>query len=401
MPLEKLMSDLEKSSINKHNSLIQAIFSFQDATHRKTQFGDIVLEQTLLHPGGVAHDLTLWFKYTNQGLNGAIEYRTDLFDESLIMTMAKDFGALLDAINENPNIPLSVLQARFRPRDKLSDQSTMPPKPTVTDIILNRPTTPFFFDSKGKQLFGIFYPAQSQVVSDTAILLCYPIGQEYIRSHWAFQQLATQLASKGFPVLRFEYYATGDSSGESTEGSVSQWKADVFSARNTLLSMSGAHKVSVVGLRFGATIAALAVNDGLDIQDLILWDPVVNGSNYLREIKTLYHMMFPSSLHQQLDMRISSNDQEEIMGFPFPMSLQHEIEAIDLSTSMHCNACKIFVVSSQDNEQDLNHFKALKEEINYRYISDAGDWNTLAKANSRLISPMIIQAIIALTGRLR
>lgn len=382
MPLETLMSALEQSGTNKPNSMIQAMFSFQDATQRKTQWGDLVLEQMHLHPGGVAYDVILWFKHTNKGLNGAIEYRTDLFNKSLIVNMANDLSTLLHLINENPNIGLNVLHEHFKPSIKPTTQSTMPLKSTATKIP-NKPMTPFYFDNKGKQLFGLFYPANSQMVSDTAILLCYPIGQEYIRSHWAFGQLATLLASQGLPVLRFEYYATGDSSGESSEGSVAQWKEDVVLACNQLLSLSGARKVSIVGLRFGATIASLAVNEGLAVQDLILWDPVINGQTYLEEIKTLHHTMFPSQL--------GSSNLEEIMGFPFPMRLQKEMAAIDLSALTDCNAGKIHVICSQDSEQGLDFFKA---QTNYHHIPDAGDWNILAKANVRLISPRIIQAIV-------
>ena len=54
------------------------------------------------------------------------------------------------------------------------------------------------------------------------MVLCYPGGQEYIRSRRAFRQLAIRLSSAGFPVLRFDYHGCGDSSGDDDEGKISQ-----------------------------------------------------------------------------------------------------------------------------------------------------------------------------------
>jgi pimeloyl-ACP methyl ester carboxylesterase len=48
-------------------------------------------------------------------------------------------------------------------------------------------------------------------------------------------------------------------------------------------------RVSVVGFRLGATLASLALNEE-DIENLILWAPVVNGRGYVREM-TVIDMM--------------------------------------------------------------------------------------------------------------
>ena len=59
---------------------------------------------------------------------------------------------------------------------------------------------------------------------------CQPLGHEYIRAHRTFNQLAAGLARAGFPVLRFDYSGTGDSSGADEMGSVKRWMADVREA---------------------------------------------------------------------------------------------------------------------------------------------------------------------------
>ena len=79
---------------------------------------------------------------------------------------------------------------------------------------------PFYFGDSSRRLFGIYHPPKGQSPRSHGIVLCCPFGQEYMRSHRAFRQLANLLSRRGFHVFRFDYHGTGDSDGESTEASV-------------------------------------------------------------------------------------------------------------------------------------------------------------------------------------
>ncbi len=395
IPFEQLSNELIKAGYDKNNSFIQTMFSFQDASQRATRFGDLELVQMPLHSRGSPFEFSLWFKSNIQGLVGAIEYRTDMFDASTIEAMASDFGLILETIKLNPNISLRELKQLIH----LKDQVTIP-----TKSVLNKPTeitnlkqkNPFYFNNGDKQIFALFQPARSQALHDTAVLLCYPIGQEYIRSHWAVQQLGNQLTMKGFPILRFDYYATGDSQGECIEGTVTQWKSDVVAAANKLRELSGMKNVSIVGLRFGATLATLAAQDGLEVQNLILWDPVLNGSDYINELKTLHNMQLTSSTNGKTNSK--SNNMEEMMGFPWPNTLQQQINSIDLIHSGIFTEHKILVIYTSDNEH-LTQFKDINPELTIHNVSEAGDWNKITDAYNRLICPSVNQTIInRLTG---
>ena len=381
---EELMADLEKAGHDKRDSLIQTTFSFQDASQRATRFSDLVLEQFLLHSRGVAFDISLWLKSCHQGLTGAIEYRTDLFDASAIKTMASDFATLLDTVLKNPDIKLSQL-AHAPKQEQIEPRNQPEPMPVkAVEIKPVKPKNPLYFNSGDQQLFGIYHPARSKTVCNKAILLCYPVGQEYIRSHWVFLQLASQLASAGFPVLRFDYYASGDSYGESSDGNIRQWKTDVVSAAKQLQSLSGLNQISIVGLRFGSTLAALAAKEGLALQDLILWDPVFSGRDYLDEIKNIHNLLFPHA----------ANALEEIMGYPYPIGLQQQIADINLSDLSGINA-NTLILGTGEREPEPFQGKAT-----YHYVKDAGDWEKLSEAHTRLICPTVVQTIVnLLAGR--
>ena len=61
-----------------------------------------------------------------------------------------------------------------------------------------------FFFGKAKSLFGAYYPGEGTSPRASAVLLCGPIGQEFMRVHRALHQLAGLLAAAGFHVLRFD-----------------------------------------------------------------------------------------------------------------------------------------------------------------------------------------------------
>lgn len=178
--------------------------------------------------------------------------------------------------------------------------------------------TPFYFGSGDRRLFGIYTPAQRAAGRERAVVLCHPWGVEYLRAHRSLRQLATQLARAGIHVLRFDYHGTGDSGGDEGAGDLVGWRGDIVAAAEELRETSGVERVGLAGLRLGATLAAgVAASGALEVDSLVLWDPVVSGVEYLREI-TEFASAYPQGDVVQLD------------GFPLSAALRREIEALDL-----------------------------------------------------------------------
>ena len=103
---------------------------------------------------------------------------------------------------------------------------------------------PFYFGDTDRPLFGVYHPPGSQAVHDVGVLLCYPGAEEYMSIHWAFRRLAVMLSKSGFHVLRFDYFGTGDSSGEFTEANILQWQADIRAAVAELRDMASTKRIS-------------------------------------------------------------------------------------------------------------------------------------------------------------
>ena len=75
--------------------------------------------------------------------------------------------------------------------------------------------TPFVFECQKESLIGILH--QPENGASTGVLIVVGGPQYRVGSHRQFILLARFLANKGFPVLRFDYRAMGDSGGDEVD----------------------------------------------------------------------------------------------------------------------------------------------------------------------------------------
>ncbi len=143
---------------------------------------------------------------------------------------------------------------------------------------------PFFFPSNGFDLFGVMHAPQTAGRS-TAFLFCPPFGEEMLWTRLVYVNFARELARRGYPVLRFDYRGTGDSDGEFEDSTVETYLSDIRCALGVLAEKSGpASGTALLGLRFGATLAALTAEAVPEVRRLVLWSPIVNGAAYMQEL---------------------------------------------------------------------------------------------------------------------
>jgi len=133
---------------------------------------------------------------------------------------------------------------------------------------------PIHFGKRDRPLFGL-YDEGASPRRRVGVVLCNPIGWEYLRAHRTLRLLAGRLADAGFDVLRFDYSGTGDSWGDIAEtATLAQWFDDTEAAIEELCGVSGSSRIALVGLRHGAAIAAeVAQRRPEDVERVVLWDP--------------------------------------------------------------------------------------------------------------------------------
>lgn len=123
-----------------------------------------------------------------------------------------------------------------------------------------------------------------------AVVLCPPLAREHTSAHYTYRKLAEALAEAGLLAVRFDYDGVGDSSGgDEDEGRVEAWLASIGHAVD-LARACGARDVSVVGMRMGALLAAVAAARRGDTHSLVLWDPCPTAGGFVKEQRLLQRL---------------------------------------------------------------------------------------------------------------
>jgi pimeloyl-ACP methyl ester carboxylesterase len=195
--------------------------------------------------------------------------------------------------------------------------------------------SPFYFGPPERRLFGIFERAKGAAPAVTAALLCNPFGQEAIRAHRMYRVLANRLTSTGVDVLRFDYFGTGDSAGDDVDGEIDGWTCDINAAHAELTRRSRSSRVVWVGARLGAALAAQASVSVPRMPDkLILWEPVIDGAAYLRELRERHVLVLADNFEEwELPWRamVASGSmplQREALGFELGDELRAQLCAL-------------------------------------------------------------------------
>jgi len=158
----------------------------------------------------------------------------------------------------------------------------------------------------------------------TAVVLCYPFGHEYIHAHRAYRHLARALTESGFPVLRFDYSGCGDSAGGVERTSLQVWTDDLVEAIDAIHARCTASSLCLIGGRLGASIALRVADRREDVSRLVLWDPVVDGRRYLERLEQEHGEML-SSARVPATGEPDPDGGTEILGFVVSEPLRREL----------------------------------------------------------------------------
>jgi len=202
-----------------------------------------------------------------------------------------------------------------------------------------------YLPSQGQPLFAWLHHVGPMTPGGHGILICPPVGHEQIHSHRALRHLADSLAVAGFVACRFDYHGMGDSAGiDEDPDRVATWQRNICDAIGWLKERLGCRQISVIGLRLGALLALKAVA-GQAVSDLVLWAPVINGRQYLRELQAL-----------SLSGAIQSPDAQEsgdLEAAGFVVTQQTAADLCELQATHSQPGCqRVLIVARDDFSED-------------------------------------------------
>lgn len=204
-----------------------------------------------------------------------------------------------------------------------------------------------YFGPAERSLFGCYNGPRPGHRRSCAVVICQPLGHEYINSHRALRQLALRISNLGFPVLRFDYFGCGDSSGDGVECSAAQCVDDISHAIADVRQRTQLKQICLIGLRLGASFALLAAAQQNEIAALALWDPIVDGKKYLDDVTELNRNLL--RFRPKPQKHRASDWPKDIIGFPIERTFYEEIGEIDLLKPREVRARDILIVETSDD----------------------------------------------------
>jgi alpha-beta hydrolase superfamily lysophospholipase len=169
-----------------------------------------------------------------------------------------------------------------------------------------------------RRLFAVLHAGAPR--ARAGLVICPPFLNEHTRSHRLFALLANALAERGISVLRFDYYGTGDSDGADADFTLASARADAITAIQYLDVRLGGVPLAAMGVRAGA-LPALAAAQSQRLHALWLWQPVLDGADYVADLE--------SRDAAQRPMRAPGEPARAsvLMGFPLAPGLLGELRA--------------------------------------------------------------------------
>ncbi|XQQ06563.1 MAG: amino acid adenylation domain-containing protein [Leptolyngbya sp. IPPAS B-1204] len=180
LPFEKLVELLNpERHLSQMMPLFQVKLDLQLAEVKPLTLTDLEVERLPFDNGTVKYDLRLNLQDSEQGINGQVEYSTDLFDPARIARLVEHFRTLLEAVVTNPNHRLSELPL-LTPAEQQHLQQCNPTQQPYPNHLIHH-----WFDT------------QAAATPDRIALLCHSHALSYHTLACRANQLAHYLQSLG------------------------------------------------------------------------------------------------------------------------------------------------------------------------------------------------------------
>lgn len=257
--------------------------------------------------------------------------------------------------------------------------------------------TPLFFGEENKQLFGIYHAANGSNYRSDAILICNPLGFEHEKAHSLILLLAKKLSEMGYHVLRFDYYGTGDSAGQTQDMSITQCIEDAVTAFDELCALAGSKKITVIGLRFGAMIAASLAKQR-KVRNLLLWEPILDGAAYLEDLNDLQNRMLNRHPSRLFHSTIRTDSNIGYIGYSLSNSCISELENSHIdnisSEDVLARRLAIKVVCAENENNSMAHESSLLTNAGFYSATSNNDWYAFEKIGEKVLPDPVFQKVV-------
>jgi exosortase A-associated hydrolase 2 len=159
--------------------------------------------------------------------------------------------------------------------------------PNSTDLMPDKDfkLSTHYVPCRDRRLFSLLFES-SQINVRGSVLFLHSFAEELQKSRRPVAVQARALARSGYNVLLLDLSGCGDSSGVLRDARWAVWQEDAVAGVEFLRQRSSA-PLSLWGLRFGALLACQLAQDLADVERLLMWQPALNGEQYLDQFLRL------------------------------------------------------------------------------------------------------------------
>jgi pimeloyl-ACP methyl ester carboxylesterase len=240
-----------------------------------------------------------------------------------------------------------------------------------------------FLEVDGSRVFTTLCIPQSP--NGRAVVLCHPLGEEKLWAHRPLVTFSRDLASHGFTVSRFDCRGEGDSDCQFEEVDLETRVADVGAVVGaTKRACRDVSDVSLVGLRFGALLAALAASRLNDVDRLVMWDPVIDGEPYAQSLLRInlaaqlaaYKKVVEG--RERLLERMAGGGTVNIEGYGLTGSFVRQVSSIRLADQIAACPGRLLVLQPGPEgaapRPDIGRLQAARPDATVRIVPEQPFW---------------------------
>jgi uncharacterized protein len=249
--------------------------------------------------------------------------------------------------------------------------------------------TPLFFPGADTPLFGVLHEPAADPAA-TPFVFCHAFGEEKLWAHRVFVAFARELARRGHPVLRFDCGGNGDSGGDFSQSSLNTNLADIGAAIALLKAKRGSETVALLGLRFGATEAALVAEQRDDVSALVLWNPISHGGRYMQELLRI-NLSTQLAVHggvtrdrEALVEQLRNGQLVNVDGYEAAWPLYEQVSAVDLGAGPRPFNGRCLIVQTERNPaaqpgKDLLRLQQQYRSADFRLVQEEPFWKEIPR----------------------
>ena len=191
---------------------------------------------------------------------------------------------------------------------------------------------PLLLQGSRGALAALYYGPAGAAPARGSVLVAPAFAEEMNRCRAMVAWQARRFAAQGIGTLVLDPCGTGDSAGEFSQATWTDWRADLLLGADWI-DRHGGGCTAILGVRLGAIMAAQIVQARPHVQRLLLWQPVLNGKTFYTQflrIRLAAEMNQASRARTTNELRQMSARGEivEVSGYEIGPTLAAELDAL-------------------------------------------------------------------------